>query len=241
MKKIARLISFLILALAFAYFAAAQESAQPQETESTVPELVAYHDVIYPIWHTAYPEKDYAALRGYAPEVKSQAEKIYGAQLPGILREKETKWKQGLAEFKKAVDDYVAAASGANDEALLNAAEVLHAKYEMMVRIIRPVLKEVDEFHKVLYVVYHKYLPDKDYEKIMASSEELMLKAEAVTKATLPQRLESRAEKYNLAAAELYEATKALVETAKSKEGKAVEDAVEAVHTKYQNLEKVFE
>lgn len=241
MKKISRLATFLFLLLFAGFLVGAQENAPAQETESTVPELVAYHDIIYPIWHTAYPEKDYAALRSYAPEVKSKAEKIYNAELPGILREKEAKWRQGLAEFKKAVDDYVSAASGPNDEALLNAAEVLHAKYEIMIRIVRPVLKEVDDFHKVLYVVYHKYLPNKDYEKIKASTEELTLKAEAVTKATLPKRLEARAEKYNLAATELYEAAKALGETAKIKEGKAVEDAVETVHTKYQNLEKVFE
>lgn len=240
MKRILRLALFFILTGLSAFTGLAQETAA-QETESTVPDLIAFHDIIYPIWHTAYPEKDYAALRSYAPEVKRLAEKVYAAELPPILHEKEVKWQQALAEFKKAVDDYLGTASGSNDEAMLNAAEALHARYEMMVRTIRPVLKEVDEFHKVLYVVYHKYLPNKDYDKIDAASAELMLKAEAITRAVLPRRLESRKDAFQLAATGLYEETKALAETSKSGEGKAIETAVEKVHSAYQNLEKIFD
>jgi hypothetical protein len=230
----------MIAALAVC-LAAAQAGPQTQETESSVPELTAFHDVIYPIWHTAYPDKDYAALRSYAPEVKSMAEKIFAAKLPPILHEKQAKWDQGLAELKKAVEDYLAAAAGTNDEALLNAAEALHSKYEMMVRTIRPELKEVDAFHKVLYVVYHKYLPNKDYEGIKNVCEDMILKAEAITKAALPKRLEAKTEAFQSASAELYQAAKALAQTARSGQGSGIEAAVETVHTKYQALEKIFD
>jgi len=217
-------------------------SALPaQETESTVPELTAFHEIIYPIWHTAYPDKDYAALRGFAPEVKRLAEKIYAAQLPGILHEKQAKWDQALAELRKSVEAYLSAAEGTDDAALLSAAEGLHARYEMMVRTIRPVLREIDDFHKTLYVVYHKYLPDKDYARISESSGDMVTKAEAITKAALPKRLESKSQAFSLAAQELLEAARALAETAKSGQGEGIAAAVEAVHTKYQGLEKIFD
>jgi len=209
-----------------------------QETESSVPELSAFHDVIYPIWHTAYPEKDYAALRGFAPEVKSGAEKVYAAKLPGILRERQAKWDQGVAELKKTVDVYLATAAGTDDAALLSAAENLHTRYEMLVRIIRPVLKEVDAFHKVLYVVYHTYLPEKDFAKIKEISADLTAKAEAITKATLPKRLESRTAAFQKASADLHEAATALAAAAPDASMAA---AVETVHSKYQALEKLFE
>jgi hypothetical protein len=173
--------------------------------------------------------------------VKSLAEKIFAAKLPPILHEKQAKWDQGLAELKKAVEDYQSAAAGTDDDALLNAAEALHSKYEMMVRTIRPVLKEVDAFHKVLYVVYHKYLPNKDYEGIKSSSEDMILKAEAITKAALPKRLEAKTEAFTSAAADLYETTKALAEAAKSGQGSGIEAAVETVHTRYRALEKIFD
>jgi hypothetical protein len=238
MRKRISSAAVALCALALIISAPALAAAQPQETESSVPELTAFHDVIYPIWHTAYPEKDYAALRKYAPEVKSGAEKIYAAKLPGILHERQAKWDQGVAEFKKTIDSYQSAAAGTNDEALLAAAEALHSRYEVLVRTIRPVLKEVDDYHKVLYVIYHKYLPDKDYEKIKGVSGDLTVKAEAISKAALPKRLEIRAEAFRKAAAELYEVTKAM---AVASPGPAMASAVEATHAKYQALEKVFE
>jgi len=240
MKKIAaaRLLVGLLIA---AVVSAAPRATQAQETESTVPELTAFHEIIYPIWHTAYPEKDYAALRSYAAEVKRLAENIYSARLPQILHEKQAKWDQALAELRKSVDAYVAAAAGTDDAALLGAAEVLHACYEMMVRTIRPVVREVDDFHKTLYVVYHKYLPSKDYAKIAEASGDMLTKAEAITKATLPKRLESKVQAFGTAAQHLLEATKALAERAKSGQGEAIAAGVEVVHTTYQGLEKTFD
>jgi len=240
MKKIA-VLGFLVWFLIAAFVSASPRAPQAQEAESTVPELTAFHEIIYPIWHTAYPEKDYAALRSYVPEVKRLADNIYSARLPGILHEKQAKWDQALAELRKSVDAYLAAVAGTDDASLLEAAEALHARYEMMVRTIRPALLEVDDFHKTLYVVYHKYLPGKDYAKITEASGDMLTKAEAITKATLPKRLESKAQAFSTAAQELLEATKALAETSKSGQGEAIAAAVELVHTRYQALEKTFD
>ena len=55
------------------------------ETSSNVPELIEFHDVIYLIWHEAYPDKDYEALRNFVNDVNEYANKLYDAQLPGIL------------------------------------------------------------------------------------------------------------------------------------------------------------
>ena len=239
---IKRIISGIAVALLLTGGAAAWgQTPEAQETESKVPALSEFHEIIYPIWHTAYPDKDYAALRSYLPEVKRLAENIYSAKLPGILRDKQAKWEEGLKELRKSVDAYAAAAAGTDDAALLDAAEVLHARYEMMVRIIRPVLREVDTFHKTLYVVYHKYLPEKEFDKIAAASADMVAQAEAITKASLPKRLESKAEAFGAASLELHEAVKALAEAGKAGGGEAIFAAVEKVHTKYVALEKIFD
>jgi hypothetical protein len=221
--------------------AAWSQTPEALETESSVPALTSFHEIIYPIWHTAYPDKDYAALRSFAPEVKNLAEKIYGAKLPGILRDKQAKWNQALAELRKSVDAYLAAAAGIDDAALLDAAEALHARYEMMVRTIRPVLREVDAFHKTLYVIYHKYLPNEEFGKIAELSADLLVQAEAISKASLPKRLESKAQAFSAASRELQGATAALLDAGKSSQGAAIAAAVEDVHTKYQALEKIFD
>jgi hypothetical protein len=221
--------------------AAAAIPALAQETESAVPELSAFHEVIYPIWHTAYPEKDIAMLKSLVPQVDELAAKVFAAKLPGILRDKQAKYDAGLAEFRQTVEAYDAAAKGTDGQALLDAAEALHAKYEALVRTIRPVLAEMDAFHKVLYVVYHKDLPDKKWDEIRAAAPDLKAKAEAVTQAKLSARLEAKRDVFNSAAAGLVEAASALAALGPKADGAALEAAVLKLHTSYQALEKVFD
>jgi len=238
MKK--RIILGALLALiAGLGLAGAQDMAK--ETKSEVPELTAFHEIIYPIWHTAYPEKDGKALRSYVPKINELAAKIYAAKLPGILREKEAVWKEGVAQLKKAVDAYTTAAAGTDDKALLDSAEALHSRYEGLVRALNPVLKEMDEFHQLLYVFYHKYLPEKSYDKIRGDSAALVTKAEAVVKATLPKRLEAKGEAFKKAAAELLDAAKVLDAAGNAHDHAGMEAGVEKVHTKYQALQALFE
>lgn len=239
MLKIMRL-ALLICILGLGFVAIAEQMPNP-ETESTVPELIDFHDIIYPIWHTAFPAKDYTALRGFVAEINDQAAKINAAVLPGILREKKQTWESGLAEFNKAVTAYGKAAAGTDDQALLDAAELLHANFEMLVRAIRPVAREVDAYHKILYVVYHKYLPENKYSEICGVAADMVASAEAITKVTLSKRLEAKTEAFQAAAGKLLAETKALEAAGSSCLEKDIPSLVEKVHSAYQALEKVFD
>jgi hypothetical protein len=232
------ILSLVLLGLAGA-LAAAQD--MKSETSGEIPELSAFHEIIYPIWHTAYPSKDYAALRGFVPRINELAAKIDTVKLPAILHEKTAKWNEALAQFKAAVETYDKAAAGQDDATLLNAAEALHAKYEGMVRAIRPVLAEMDAFHQALYIVYHKYAPEKQYDKIRGASGDLLAKAEAVAKAQLPKSREAKAEVFKKAAAELVDAARALDAAGKNHDHEGMEKGVDVLHAKYQALEKLFE
>jgi hypothetical protein len=211
------------------------------ETESTVPELIDFHEVIYPIWHTAYPAKDYQALRGFLPAIEAGMARINAAALPGILRDKKQAWESGLAEFNKAVTAYKTAVAGTDDQALLDAAELLHMRFELQVRAIRPVAKEVDAYHKVLYVVFHKYLPEKKYADICAAAPDMVARAEAVAKATLSPRLAAKAEAFQAAAAKLLAETRLLEAAGKTCLEKDIIALVGTVHGAYVALEKVFD
>ena len=237
MNKITRFV-LIVLLLSLGFVLLAEQMPDP-ETESTVPELVEFHEVIYPIWHTAFPAKDYAALRGFLPEIEAGAARINAAALPGILREKKQAWESGLVEFNLAVDAYKKAAAGSDDQALLDAAELLHMRFEMLVRAIRPVAKEVDAYHRVLYVVYHKYLPEKKIAEIGAVAADMVAKAEAMVKAELSPRLAAKTEAFQAAAAKLLAETKALEAAGQARLEKEIPPLVEKVHSAYQALEKV--
>ncbi|MDP4116597.1 MAG: hypothetical protein Q8903_10695 [Bacteroidota bacterium] len=164
-------------------------------------------------------------------------QKIYAVKLPGILRERVAKWKAGVKEFKAAVNAYNKAAKGKNDDALLTAAEKLHGNYEMLVRVIYPYPEEIDAFHQELYVVYHKYLPGKNYDKIIGVSDVLIKKAEAIKTAKLSKRLDSKKVEFEKAADNLIAACKDVKASTKDNYKKIVED----MHSKYEKLTAIFE
>jgi len=235
-------VLFLIITFLFSYPLFSQEDQHSPEIDSSVPELSEFHEVIYPIWHTAYPEKDYAMLKEMVPEVDSAAEKIYSAPLPGILRDKQEEWDKGVAKFRTSVEQYDLAMNGVDETAMLKAAEELHSGYEMLVRIIRPVTKEVDEFHKVLYMIYHHYWPKKEMMEFDEAVDDLDILAEELNKCVLPKWAADKSEAFMEQSQKLYEATKNLKALKDSNAddaqlGKAVED----VHGNYVALEALFD
>jgi hypothetical protein len=228
----------LVPALAFGAIALA---GTPQDTATTVPALDAFHEVIMPMWHTAYPNKDYAALRGVAKDVEAGIAKIAAAKLPGMLREKEAAWAKGLANLTAAGSAYTKAASGGDKAALLAAAEKLHSAYEAQVQVIRPVVPEMDEFHKVLYVVQHTYVPARNWAAVCAASGDLQAKAESLAAATLSKRAAAQADEFKQASGALVADAKALVAACTGDQPAAIEKATDTLHSGYEALGKIFE
>ncbi len=231
---------FIVLAFLFSSIAFAQDE-KTTEAEVNVPELNDFHDIIYPIWHTYYPEKDYAGLRGTLEEVNTRAEKVYSAKLPGFYQEKMDKWNKGVEKFRGAVNSFAAAVKGADDEALLKAAETMHAEYEVLVRVLHPVPKHVENFHKMLYVIYHDITPNEKWEDLKGVVTGLKTRADSITVIKLSKRFESKKEAFNAAANELVSACETLIKVVQTNEPKAMKDAVEFMHTKYLGVEKIFD
>jgi hypothetical protein len=219
-----------------------QHEDHSTEVTSSVQELSDFHEVVYPMWHTAYPNKDYALFKQLLPEVNSGVEKIYAAKLPGILRDKEKEWNEGLDQLRASVKDYNKACEENNEAGMLTSAEVLHSNYEMLVRIVRPVTKEVDEFHKVLYMIYHHYGPDKNTVELSKAVDSLMIRADELKNCVLPKWASDKKDDFTKAADELYNSTKELQALKNSKaDDKQMEIAIEKVHTNYQKLEALFD
>lgn len=217
------------------------ENVNDPEIENSVPELIAFHEVIYPMWHDAYPAKDTAALKSFVPRINELAATIYKVQLPGILREKNSAWKDGVANLRKSVKSYNAAAKRTDADVMLAATEDLHRRYEMLVRVIRPVLPEMAAFHKVLYVVYHKDLPASQWDDIRKKTTELYVGAKAITEASLPKRFEARAADFKSAADALVKSVLGLQELGADATGQEIRKTVIKVHSEYLALQKIFE
>lgn len=217
------------------------------ETAASVPALMKFHEIIYPIWHDYYPKKNYDGLKKALPEVEKLAQGVYDARLPGILRDKSKAWNDAVAALKDRVREYRDAVNSGDKAKMLTAAEDLHSQFERMVRIIKPVIKELNDFHVVLYNIYHKYLPKMNMKELQEAVPLLAQKKEALMKASLPQprkpsaTFDDRVKAFDKARAELSVSVDDLVKVMATGDKEKIKEAIETMHTKYVNTEKVFE
>ena len=83
--------------------AAAATDVNQAELSASVPALGALHKVVYPLWHEAYPAKDYAMIKTLLPQMDTLVTELDKAPLPGILREKKEAWEAGKANLKSTL------------------------------------------------------------------------------------------------------------------------------------------
>lgn len=235
-----RILTALALTVALGGLVAASELPSG-ETRAQVAELSAMHDVIYPLWHTAWPAKDTAMMAELLPEAQRGVEAVEKAQLPGILRDKQGAWNDGVAALRAAVDAYAAGVAGDDAAATLAAVEDLHARFEQLVRVIRPPMQELDAFHVVLYDLWHHFVPEGQAEKLPGAAADLVARCDALAAAKLPRRTEGHEEGFRKAIAELCGASRAFQAAVAQADPAAVEAAITTVHDRYQALEKLFE
>jgi hypothetical protein len=214
----------------------------PDETNGRVPELDQFHKPIFELWHDAWPAKDIPKLKALLPGVQKAYAALAEAKLPGILREKKAKWDEKLQALAQAMKEYRTAVDQDNSEGILKATESVHMDYEQMVRLVRPVMPELDRFHQSLYVLHHYSMPEYKTEQIEGLADSLMLKMQALNAASLPKRLENKSAQFERARKSLDQSVEAFAQAVKAKKGKDDLTKLEnALHTRYQVLEKVFE
>ncbi len=237
MKRTLPVLALTALVLSVPAFATTVDA----DVEARVPALSAFHEVVYPLWHDAWPKKDVDALVALAPKVNAGVEAIAKAELPGILRDKKTTWDAAVSRLTTIAGEYAVAAGKKDGPALLSAAESLHSQFERMVRIIRPVLKELEAFHGTLYVLYHRQLDPFALEGVSQSVRALKEKMGPLTAAALPERLKAKEAAFVAAKSQLATAVDAAVASLEGKDEKAIRAAVDLLHTRYQEVEKVFD
>ena len=212
-----------------------------EELAASVPALSDLHEVVYPLWHTAFPEKDYDLIKKLLPQADSLTAKLDEAKLPGILRDKQAAWDEGKTNLKSALQQLHSAADTNNQEEMLAQTEAFHGAFERLVRTIRPIVPELDAFHQEMYKLYHYYAPQYDLAQIRATVAAMQEKLPALKKSQLPKRLADRQKDFDAAVGQLEAAVTDLAKTAKTDDKKTVLAEVEKVHSAYQQAERVFE
>jgi len=58
------------------------------------------HEVIMPLWHDAWPNKDVKAMAAMLPDIEKHVAAVDKAELPPILRDKKAAWTAGVYDLK---------------------------------------------------------------------------------------------------------------------------------------------
>ncbi|HVP35862.1 MAG TPA: hypothetical protein VMT04_02595 [Terriglobales bacterium] len=238
-------LSFLFVSFFVVSSVLSQTTANtPQIKEMSRPGLEGlreFHEVLQPVWHTAYAEKDYQAIRDAVPQFKKEMEVIEKAELSGFYREKKGDYEKKREVLAEAVLDLEEKSKGTDDEALLKATENLHTAYEQLVRVFAPRVTELESFHLALYPLWHEALPNKDYKAIKASTPALQEKMAALMKVELPEKSKSIAPQFIEKRKAFNASVDALVKACNGKDNKKIEEKLDKMHAAYQELNAVFE
>ncbi len=191
------------------------------------------------MWHDAWPNKDTAAMAKMWPAIDKHVKAVTKAELPGVLRDKSPAWRDAVAALGRTAAAYKVSIDTKNDTALLKAAEALHKDYEALVKIVRPILKEMDDFHTSLYVLYHYQLNPLDMKGAVESVAALKTKMATLNGAALPDRLKAKQEAFSAQRARLSASVDALV-AAIGGDRTRIAEAIERMHLEYEKLERVF-
>jgi hypothetical protein len=211
------------------------------EVTAQVPELDNLHEVIYQLWHEAYPARDYAKIKELLPQADDLTAKLDAAALPGILRDKQVPWDAGKVKLKESLAMLHSVADANDEEGMLKETEAYHAAFEGLMRTIRPIVPALDAFHQELYKLYHYHAPAYDIAAIRTQAKAMQARIPALAEATLPTRLAERKAAFDAAVKSLSAEVDALVKTAEKDDKDAVLAAVEKVHTAYVKTEKIFD
>jgi hypothetical protein len=243
-NKIVVLIAVLFLVFIFTSLSAQPQTIPQPVTEASKPSikgLKEFHDVVYPVWHVAYPDKDYQTIRDAVPEFKKKMEAINKAELPGFFREKKENFEKKREALSLAVKDLDEKAKGNDNDALLKATENLHTAYEQVVRIFVPRVKELENFHLVLYPLWHEALPNKNFKAIIVATPALQEKMDTLMNVQLPEKLKEIAPKFIEKRKALKASVDELIKACNKKDNKKIEEKLDIMHTAYMELDGVFE
>ncbi len=134
MRKISRQTVF-ILVISFIIIIGCQQKQETtheitqEELTTAVPALSELHSAVYPLWHDAFPDKNYDLIVQLLPELDSLSALVDLAELPGILQDKQEAWDEGKAKLLTCLEDLHKAAEDDNKDEMLNQTELQNVDY----------------------------------------------------------------------------------------------------------------
>ncbi len=224
-------------------------SVAPAKTDSTAKDttdhltkaMEDFHSVLYPMWHEAYPKKDFKAIREQVPMFKQKLMALIVIPAPDNMEEEKrqdflTK-RQELAFY---VDQYSKAAADTVDSTLAKAFEQMHWGYEELDKVFMVEIKQLDKFHETLYFLWHKALPAEDYKAVKNTVPVLKAEMDSLMAFQLPASCQHIKADFEAKRTALKDAVYQLADVCQKGTNKQIDDALTLMHERFMELNMVL-
>jgi hypothetical protein len=224
-------------------------SVAPAKADTTAPDTTNiltkamndFHSVLYPMWHQAYPGKDFKAIREQAPIFKQKLMTLIVIPAPDDMEEAQreaffTK-RQELAFY---VDQYAKAATDSSDSVLAADFEKMHWGYEELDKVFMVEIKQLDSFHETLYYLWHKALPAKDYKSVKQTVPVLKAEVDSIMLVKLPASCQDIKVDFEAKRTALKDAVYQLADVCQKGTNQQIDDALALMHERFMELSSVL-
>ena len=179
--------------------------ALPQAAEQTCPAqrsaqdghnpFEAFHHVIAPAWHQAWPDKDYETLFAAAPKFEEAFAEIAALEPEFKSSVRAEVFANRRTDLKDLIEAYTKAAGQKDEEGVHKILPDLHDAFEQTASATLPVhYPEFEGMVLTVNLIQETHLPKNNREGIVGSTETLEIKIDALTPESLPAELKEHEE-----------------------------------------------
>ncbi|MDI6766920.1 MAG: hypothetical protein QME52_08875 [Bacteroidota bacterium] len=209
--------------------------------------MKAFKPIAYKIRNEVLENYDVAMLVDLLPVIDSGVTKIINAQLPdtlfisGEMQNEKIKWDNGVKNLQDVLNKFKTTIEKKDGEEILETAEELWIRYEVLFWLIYPTPEELELFYQAFHPIYYEHMPEYNINEIKLAVIEVQAKMDELNKIKIPQQVGRIQKLFYRERAELNRSVKYMIKVINLiDDEKTVIDAIKEVYEKYQALEKIF-
>ncbi len=219
-----------------------RDSIQTAEREKPrIEGIKQFHDLLAPIWHTTLPDSDFQSIKEVAPEMKKAYQKIVAAEIPPYYQHVKDDFILERDQLGLAVQELDTVAETGADLFIPEAIDDVHSAFEEMIRVLSPRTKEVEDFHLVLYPLWHVALPKSDWLTIKTQIPIMRKEMDTLMTTPIPQWLGGKELRVVETREALDKVVDELVEACKTDDSNLIKKRLKVVHSRFRTLDEVFD
>jgi hypothetical protein len=250
--KLSIILPLAFFAVIFSPAVKAQQESAPADsvaadTGGVSPLMAAledFHQAMAPLWHESITEDDLVAIRKNAPVLNEKLLVLLRVQPPAGLQQNEEKLRDFLGkrqELAFQVTQVNLAAKGGPDSTLASAFEKMHWAYEELHRVFVEPLEGWTSFNETLYFLWHRALPEGNYQAIKETAPVLQAEADSLMKAPVPQSHKEQKDEFEERRMALKDAVYLLAEKCKAGTEQEIDQSLKVAHDRFEELNELLQ